>query len=107
LLFAEQLKLDDLFAVIGYEQKEINDRVTLKSILNFWMSGSLVQLLGEFELTETEEKHLKEEDGNLRKRLNEEMGYLNSPALGRAVSANEDVGRKAVIVIILAVHSRS
>jgi hypothetical protein len=96
VLFAEQLKLEDLLAVIGYEQKEVSDRVTLKSVLNFWMSGSIVQVLGAFELTEGEVKQLNDRDREFRKTLNAEMGYASSPALGRAALADAETARKAI-----------
>jgi hypothetical protein len=96
VLFAEQLKLEDLLAMIGYEQKEVNDRVTLKSVLNFWMNGSIVQVLGDFELTESEVKQLNDGDREFRKTLNAEMGYASSPALGRAALADAEMTRKAI-----------
>jgi hypothetical protein len=96
LLFAEQLKLGDLVAVIGYEQGEVNDRVTLASIVDSWMNGSIVQLLGEFELAKSEGSQLTEQDTKLRQELNEQMGYPNSPALGRAVSGDEGICSEAI-----------
>ncbi|MCL4530668.1 MAG: hypothetical protein M1282_14810 [Chloroflexi bacterium] len=106
-LFAENLPIEDLMTVIGYQTKKNKKHKSTETILNLMLSDTVLGLIQQQigDLSAKEKRVLRDGDQALKKALLKELGQTQIPALAYGILKDPGQKEKAVQSLVRSVAS--